>query len=192
MDDIALTVGADETLCLVGESGSGKTVAAQAVMGLLPKGQLAIDAGRVELLGEDLTRATPGRLRALRGSRMAMIFQEPMTALNPVMRIGPPESRKCCRPTPPCALAPAPRARMRSWLPSNCRSRSALGAMYPHQLSGGQRPARDDRHGARARTRVAHRRRADHRAGRHHPGAHPRPREAPPARTRHGRVVHHP
>ena len=60
VDDIALSVGADETLCLVGESGSGKTVAAQAVMGLLPKGQLVIDAGRIELQGEELTAATPG------------------------------------------------------------------------------------------------------------------------------------
>ena len=138
VDDIALTVGADETLCLVGESGSGKTVAAQAVMGLLPKGQLAIDAGRVELLGEDLTRATPGRLRALRGSRMAMIFQEPMTALNPVMRIGRQieevlSAHAAMRPRARAARAHEVMAAVE--LPEPER----LGAMYPHQLSGGQR-----------------------------------------------------
>ena len=138
VDDIALTVGADETLCLVGESGSGKTVAAQAVMGLLPKGQLAIDAGRVELLGEDLTRATQGRLRALRGSRMAMIFQEPMTALNPVMRIGRQieevlSAHAAMRPRARAARAHEVMAAVE--LPEPER----LGAMYPHQLSGGQR-----------------------------------------------------
>ena len=138
VDDIALTVGADETLCLVGESGSGKTVAAQAVMGLLPKGQLAIDAGRVELLGEDLTRAAPGRLRALRGSRMAMIFQEPMTALNPVMRIGRQieevlSAHAALRPRARAARAHEVMAAVE--LPEPER----LGAMYPHQLSGGQR-----------------------------------------------------
>ena len=131
VDDIALTVGADETLCLVGESGSGKTVAAQAVMGLLPKGQLAIDAGRVELLGEDLTRAAPGRLRALRGSRMAMIFQEPMTALNPVMRIGRQIEEVLSAHATMRPPAPASRARMRSWPPSNCRSRSASARCIP-------------------------------------------------------------
>ena len=138
VDDIALTVGADETLCLVGESGSGKTVAAQAVMGLLPKGQLAIDAGRVELLGEDLTRAAPGRLRALRGSRMAMIFQEPMTALNPVMRIGRQieevlSAHAALRPRARAARTHEVMAAVE--LPEPER----LGAMYPHQLSGGQR-----------------------------------------------------
>src|ERR1700720_542808 len=84
---INLTVGANEIVCVVGESGSGKSVTAQAVMGLLPR-ELSASAGEARLQGEDVLKATPSRLRDLRGTRMAMIFQEPMTALNPVMRVG--------------------------------------------------------------------------------------------------------
>ena len=138
VDNVTLSVGADETLCLVGESGSGKTVAAQAVMGLLPKGQLAIDAGRIELLGEELTAAAPGRLRALRGSRMAMIFQEPMTALNPVMRIGRQIEEVLSAHT--AMPARARRLRVREVMSAvELPEPDRLGAMYPHQLSGGQR-----------------------------------------------------
>jgi peptide/nickel transport system ATP-binding protein len=87
VSDVSFEVGREEILCLVGESGSGKSVIAQSVMGLLPKG-LPLAGGKILLEGEDLAHATPARLRQLRGARMAMIFQEPMTALNPVMRCG--------------------------------------------------------------------------------------------------------
>src|ERR1700741_4272627 len=85
--DVSFEVQKEEILCLVGESGSGKSVIAQAIMGLRPK-TLPVAAGRILLEGEDLTRAAPARIRQLRGARMSMIFQEPMTALNPVMRCG--------------------------------------------------------------------------------------------------------
>ena len=72
---------------MVGESGSGKSVTAQAVMGLLPR-ELATSAGQILLEGDNVLRASRARLRELRGKRMSMIFQEPMTALNPVMTVG--------------------------------------------------------------------------------------------------------
>src|SRR5262245_13162432 len=84
---VTFTVGPGEILCVVGESGSGKSVTAPAVMGLLPR-ELTPDAGAIRLEGENVLEATRARLRNLRGTRMAMIFQEPMTALNPVMRVG--------------------------------------------------------------------------------------------------------
>src|SRR5712671_3118595 len=84
---VNFTVGTNEIVCVVGESGSGKSVTAQAVMGLLPRG-LSASAGEARLQGEDVLEASPSRLRDLRGTRMAMIFQEPMTALNPVMKVG--------------------------------------------------------------------------------------------------------
>ncbi len=85
---LSLTVNPGEIVCVVGESGSGKSVTAQAVMGLLPKRQLTVTGGRILLQDEDTVTATPDRLRALRGTKMSMIFQEPMTALNPVMKVG--------------------------------------------------------------------------------------------------------
>ena len=82
-----LRVHRGEIVCLVGESGSGKSVIAQAVMGLLPKA-LPVLGGQILLQGEDITHASEARLRELRCVRMSMIFQEPMPALNPVMRCG--------------------------------------------------------------------------------------------------------
>ncbi len=87
VDDVSLSVGAGEIVCVVGESGSGKSVTAFSVMGLLARALKPV-AGAIRLEGEDVLAATPQRLRALRGDRMAMIFQEPMTALNPVLTIG--------------------------------------------------------------------------------------------------------
>ena len=84
---VSFEVNKEEIVCLVGESGSGKSVIAQAIMGLLPK-TLRVTEGSIVLEGENLVAASERRLRALRGARMAMIFQEPMTALNPVMRCG--------------------------------------------------------------------------------------------------------
>src|SRR5256885_15241635 len=81
---VSFAVEKEEILCLVGESGSGKSVIAQAIMGLLPK-TLGVTGGEIRLEGEDLRKARPARLRALRGARMSMIFQEPMSSLNPVM-----------------------------------------------------------------------------------------------------------
>jgi peptide/nickel transport system ATP-binding protein len=87
VEDISFSVGPGEIVCVVGESGSGKSVTAQTVMGLLPR-ELVAKSGAALLEGDDVLKATPARLRALRGTRMAMIFQEPMTALNPVMTVG--------------------------------------------------------------------------------------------------------
>ncbi len=80
-------VGPGEALGLVGESGSGKTMALRAIVGLLPRAG-AVTGGTIALDGEDLGAATKPRLREIRGRSIAMVFQEPMTALNPVMRIG--------------------------------------------------------------------------------------------------------
>ncbi|RBM18334.1 glutathione ABC transporter ATP-binding protein [Prauserella sp. PE36] len=76
-----------ETLGIVGESGSGKSATVAAVMGLLP-GTASVRAGEISLLGEDLLRVSPRRLRQLRGNDVAMVFQDPMTSLDPVMTIG--------------------------------------------------------------------------------------------------------
>ncbi|RYF83636.1 MAG: ABC transporter ATP-binding protein, partial [Comamonadaceae bacterium] len=132
--DISFDVMPGQVLCLLGESGSGKSVIAQAVMGLLPSA-LRHTGGRIELQGEDVSAASPQRLRALRGTRMAMVFQEPMTALNPVMRCGAQVDEMLAEHTQ--ADAAARRAQVlqvfeRVHLPEPERIYDA----YPHQLSG--------------------------------------------------------
>lgn len=85
---ISFDVNAGETVCIVGESGSGKSVTSLAIMGLLPQGVLGATNGAITIDGEDILSASEARLRQMRASTMAMVFQEPMTALNPVQRVG--------------------------------------------------------------------------------------------------------
>jgi peptide/nickel transport system ATP-binding protein len=88
VQDVSLDVQPGQTVCVVGESGSGKSVMANAVMRLLPRNVLRVDSGSILLQGVDLLGLDKSAMRELRGSRMAMIFQEPMTSLNPVMTVG--------------------------------------------------------------------------------------------------------
>jgi peptide/nickel transport system ATP-binding protein len=88
VDGVSFSVHAGRTLGIVGESGCGKSVTSLSIMGLLPKGQGRISAGSVVFEGRDLAALSPQDMRTLRGNRMAMIFQEPMTSLNPAFTIG--------------------------------------------------------------------------------------------------------
>jgi peptide/nickel transport system ATP-binding protein len=133
---VDFAIGRGDILGIVGESGSGKSMTALALMGLLP--EPAIASGRVLLDGEDLLAAGETRLCQLRGDRIAMVFQEPMTALNPVHTVGAQiaESLMLHRGLAHgSALAEAARLVDRVRLPE---ARARLMA-YPHQLSGGQR-----------------------------------------------------
>jgi peptide/nickel transport system ATP-binding protein len=135
--EVSFSLRRGEILCLVGESGSGKSLCAQALMGLLPR-SIRPAGGRIGFGGMDLLQLDAGTWRGLRGRRIAMVFQEPMTALNPVMRVGDQiaemfEAHDTLGPA-------ARRARVLELagevgLPDPAR---LLGA-YPHQLSGGQR-----------------------------------------------------
>ncbi|MEU9294234.1 ABC transporter ATP-binding protein [Streptomyces sp. NPDC048266] len=88
VDGLSYTLREGETLALLGESGSGKSVAAQAVMGLLDTPPAHITRGAVRLRGDDLLAMSPARRRAVRGRRISMIFQDALTALNPVLSVG--------------------------------------------------------------------------------------------------------
>jgi peptide/nickel transport system ATP-binding protein/oligopeptide transport system ATP-binding protein len=88
LDGVSMKVDAGETLGVVGESGCGKSITALSVMGLVPSPPGWVDGGSIRLDGEELTGASDRRMRALRGAEMAMIFQEPMTSLNPVFTAG--------------------------------------------------------------------------------------------------------
>ncbi|MGD9845171.1 MAG: ABC transporter ATP-binding protein [Variibacter sp.] len=138
VENVSFTVGAGEIVCVVGESGSGKSVTAHTVMGLLPKGQLTPTAGRVLLEGEDILRKSPADLRKLRGQRMGMIFQEPMTALNPVVKVG--EQIEEVLTIHTALDAAARRQRVLETMASvHLPDVERMIDVYPHQLSGGQR-----------------------------------------------------
>ena len=138
IDGISLQVRQGETLCVVGESGSGKSVTSLATMGLLPRDSLKATGGSIKLVGEDVLQASDRRLRQLRATTMAMIFQEPMTALNPVVPVGNQIDEVL---------------RTHTDLNSTARRKRILDMMdqvrlpdvtrifksYPHRLSGGQR-----------------------------------------------------
>jgi oligopeptide/dipeptide ABC transporter ATP-binding protein len=88
IDGLSLTIGSSETLALVGESGAGKSLSALAIMGLLPRDSMSVSAGRILLGGEDLLRKSERDMRRVRGGQVAMVFQDPLTALNPVLTVG--------------------------------------------------------------------------------------------------------
>jgi peptide/nickel transport system ATP-binding protein len=137
IEDITLSVAPGEIVCVVGESGSGKSVTAQAVMGLLPP-ELTASKGRVLLEGENVLEAAPARLRDLRGTRMAMIFQEPMTALNPVMTLGDQIAEVLEIHTE--LSEPDRRQRVLQIMRAvHLPEPERLVDVYPHQISGGQR-----------------------------------------------------
>ncbi|WP_088283768.1 ABC transporter ATP-binding protein [Ideonella sp. A 288] len=138
VEDLSLDLWRNEILCVVGESGSGKSVMSRAVLGLFPSRHVQPSAGRILFEGEDLLQATPERLRDLRGNRIAMIFQEPMTALNPVLRIGAQidEVLEIHR----SGDGAARRERVLELLAAvNLPDPQQILSAYPHQLSGGQR-----------------------------------------------------
>ena len=138
IEKVSFDVRPNEILCVVGESGSGKSVTAHTVMGLLPPKQLKPTAGRILLQDENLFEKSELELREMRGAKMSMIFQEPMTALNPVVTVGdqieevlrihrhsnPKERAKLCNEVMEAVNLPEP---------------EKLRKSYPHQLSGGQR-----------------------------------------------------
>jgi oligopeptide/dipeptide ABC transporter ATP-binding protein len=88
VDGLSYDLHESKTLAIVGESGSGKSVHALSILGLLPMPPAKIVAGEILFRGEDLLKMRPGKLREVRGNRIAMIFQEPMTSLNPVLKVG--------------------------------------------------------------------------------------------------------
>ena len=134
---VSFELASGETLGLVGESGCGKTVTALSILRLLPEPQAEV-AGVIRFQGEDLLACAPERLRQVRGNRIAMVFQEPMTALNPVLTIGEQimEALRLHRGLHHgAARREAALALTRVGLPEAARR---LG-QYPHQLSGGLR-----------------------------------------------------
>ncbi|BBK41829.1 ABC transporter ATP-binding protein [Allostella vacuolata] len=137
LQDVSLAIAAGEILCVVGESGSGKSMTANAVMRLLPVG-VAIDGGQVRFDGRDLASLPEAEMRRVRGAGIAMIFQEPMTALNPLRTIGDQIGEMFGIHTGLGRAAVHERVQAlleEVRIPDPVRAARA----YPHELSGGQR-----------------------------------------------------
>ncbi|MEL0082245.1 MAG: dipeptide ABC transporter ATP-binding protein [Gammaproteobacteria bacterium] len=135
---LGMTIRTGETLVLLGESGSGKSVTALAIMGLLPSAG-SITSGNINFDGEELTRYSNAAMRNIRGRRIGMVFQEPMTSLNPVMTVG-----KQIVEALPAKLRRAPRRQIRE---QGVKLLAEMGIPepqrrfdeFPHQLSGGMK-----------------------------------------------------
>ena len=137
VEDVTLELRHDEILCVVGESGSGKSVMARSILGLFPSRHVKPSGGRILYDGENLLAAAPEHLRALRGSRIAMIFQEPMTALNPVLTIGR-QIEEVIEVHQP-VVRQASRRRVLEMLSAvRLPEPERMYSAYPHQISGGQ------------------------------------------------------
>ncbi len=137
VDDVSFTVGRGEVVGLVGESGSGKSMTGYSIMGLIDPPGRVVD-GRIVLNGVDLRALSPEGMRRMRGNRVAMIFQDPMMTLNPVLRIDAQMIEAILAHEKTSASAARERARdalARVGIPSP----DARLAAYPHQFSGGMR-----------------------------------------------------
>jgi peptide/nickel transport system ATP-binding protein len=138
VEDVSFSVAAGETLCIVGESGCGKSVTALSLMGLLPMPPAELVSGAAIFGGQDLLTMPRRDLGDIRGSRIAMIFQEPMTSLNPAYRIGDQIAEAVLRHRD--VTRDQARARALEML-ERVRIPAAAQRLddYPHQLSGGMR-----------------------------------------------------
>ena len=133
-----LQLHAGETVCVVGESGSGKSLTARAVMGLLPAPHVRVGSGEIMFGGQDITQVSDERLREIRGSEISMIFQEPMTALNPVMSIGD-QIDEVFRYHVSMTKKERVEKSIKLLEDVNLPDPAQIINAYPHELSGGQR-----------------------------------------------------
>ncbi len=136
VNGVSFSLERGKTLGLVGETGAGKTTIAKAILGVLPKPQARVKSGEIALDGTDQLTLSEDKLRRVRGNRISMVFQDPMTALNPVMRVGK-------------QIAEAVKFHQSlSWSDANTKAEEMLALVgigperfheYPHQFSGGMK-----------------------------------------------------
>jgi oligopeptide/dipeptide ABC transporter ATP-binding protein len=139
LDDISFDLRPGETLGIVGESGCGKSVTALSILRLLPKPAGQIVGGEVSFEGRDLLNLSAEEMHEIRGNRIAMIFQEPMTALNPVYRIGRQLNETLALHNPQMSNEQIDRASIEMLRRVGIPAPERRMKEYPHQLSGGMR-----------------------------------------------------
>ena len=138
LDGLSFELGRRETLCLAGESGSGKSMTALAIMGLLPKPMARISRGSIQLGNLELTRLSERQYRKIRAARISMIFQEPMTSLNPISTV----QKQLCETLlehGQCSRQEAPDRALALLKDVRLTEPEQRLQQYPHELSGGMR-----------------------------------------------------
>ncbi|SFP18314.1 ABC transporter ATP-binding protein [Tranquillimonas alkanivorans] len=138
LDGLSFDLMPGETLCLAGESGSGKSMTALAIMGLLPKPMARITGGSIKLGGQELTELSEAGYRDVRSNRVAMIFQEPMTSLNPLMTVQQ-QLVEVLLEHDTCSRAEAPARALALLKDVRLTEPERRLKQYPHELSGGMR-----------------------------------------------------
>lgn len=136
--DLSFTLNRGETLAIAGESGSGKSITSLAIMGLLPPPAVRVTAGTIRLGQTDLTATPENQLRRIRGNRIAMIFQEPMTSLNPVLTVGT-QLIEALRAHEHLSRSEARRRALTALTAVRLSQPERRLDQYPHELSGGMR-----------------------------------------------------
>ena len=136
--DLSFDLKKGETLAIAGESGSGKSITSLAIMGLLPQPGVRVTGGRMHFAGHDLTVLSESALRGVRGDRIAMIFQEPMTSLNPVMTVGA-QLTEAIRAHEPVGRSEARKRAVEALRAVRLSEPERRMGQYPHELSGGMR-----------------------------------------------------
>lgn len=138
VQELSFTVNRGETLAIAGESGSGKSLTSLAIMGLLPFPAVRVTAGRIALGATDLTALPEEKMRRIRGDRIAMIFQEPMSSLNPVLTIGT-QLIEAIRAHQDVSLREARTSALAALTAVRLSQPEQRMVQYPHELSGGMR-----------------------------------------------------
>ncbi len=138
VEQISFDLRRGETLAIAGESGSGKSITSLAIMGLLPPPAVRITAGTIALNGKPLSSLAEGDMRQIRGNRVAMIFQEPMTSLNPMMSVGA-QLTEAIRAHSPLSRKAAQAEALAALTAVRLSDPARRMGQYPHELSGGMR-----------------------------------------------------
>ena len=191
VDGVDLTIARGETVGVVGESGCGKTVTAMSILKLVPMPPGRIVAGQIFWQGRDLVPLPPEAMNGIRSKQIAIVFQEPMTSLNPVYTVGE-QIAEVIRRHEGLGRRAALEKTIEMLRLVQIPNPAAARARLPASIFRRHAPARHDRHGAFLRSQAADRRRADDRARRHHPGADPRTAARHEVAFRHGGHADHP
>ena len=139
VEDVSFDIPQGETFCLVGESGSGKSISALSVIRLLPDGIASHPSGEIHFNGRDLLALPDADIRQVRGAQIAMIFQEPMTSLNPVLTVGQQIIEALQLHNPDMSEGEAEQRAVAALTQVQIPNPGSRFRDYPHQLSGGQR-----------------------------------------------------